>query len=166
MADRKTEWMPTAELQSAIPGSRKRKMNEPELIRNMLGVTTKENPRTIAVIGLSEVPAKPSNYVSEYMQHHGYKIYPVNPSLSEVLGEKSYASLSDLPNKPDIVNVFRLPKFIPAIVDEMLQLGLSNLWVQQGIINLEAATRAEAGGIHVVMDRCIMVEHRRSTPAT
>ena len=141
-------------------------MNEPELIRNMLGVTTKESPRTIAVIGLSEVPAKPSHYVSEYMQQHGYKIYPVNPSIPEVLGEKSYASLSDLPIKPDIVNVFRLPKFIPAIVDEMLQLSLPNLWVQQGIINLEAASRAEAGGIHVVMDRCIMVEHRRFLSVT
>jgi predicted CoA-binding protein len=138
-------------------------MNEPELIRNMLGVTTKETPRTIAVIGLSEVLVKPSHYVSEYMQQHGYKIYPVNPSIPEVLGEKSYATLSDLPIKPDIVDVFRLPKFIPAIVDEMLQLGLPNLWVQQGIINLEAATRAEAGGIHVVMDRCIMVEHRHLT---
>jgi uncharacterized protein len=139
-------------------------MNEPEFIRNMLGVTTKESPRNIAVIGLSEVPSKPSHYVSEYMQQHGYKIYPVNPSIPEVLGEKSYASLSDLPIKPDIVDVFRLPKFIPAIVDEMLQLGLPNLWVQQGIINLEAATRAEAGGVHVVMDRCIMVEHRYLTP--
>src|SRR5271155_3856582 len=141
-------------------------MNEPELIRNMLGVTTKENPRTIAVIGLSEVPSKPSHYVSAYMQQRGYKIYPVNPSITEVLGEKAYPSLSDLPIKPDIVDVFRLPKFIPAIVDEMLQLGLANLWVQQGIIHLEAATRAEAGGIHVVMDRCIMVEHRRLTYAT
>ena len=139
-------------------------MNEPELIRNMLGDTTKENPRTIAVIGLSEVPSKPSHYVSEYMQQHGYKIYPVNPSIQSVLGEKSYATLSDLPIKPDIVDVFRLPKFIPAIVDEMLQLGLPNLWVQQGIINREAATRAEAGGIHVVMDRCIMVEHMHLTP--
>jgi len=138
-------------------------MNEPEFIRSMLDAATKENPRTIAVIGLSEVPSKPSHYVSAYMQQHGYKIYPVNPSISEVLGEKSYASLSDLPIQPDIVDVFRLPKFIPAIVDEMLQLGLPNLWVQQGIINLEAATRAEAGGIHVVMDRCIMVEHRHLT---
>ncbi|HSY68459.1 MAG TPA: CoA-binding protein [Edaphobacter sp.] len=136
-------------------------MNGPELIHNMLGATTNDTPRTIAVIGLSEVPSKPSHYVSEYMQEHGYKIFPVNPSIPEVLGEKSYASLSDLPVKPDIVNVFRLPRFIPAIVDEMLQLGLPNLWVQQGIINLEAADRAEAGGIHVVMDRCIMVEHRR-----
>src|SRR6202042_785437 len=138
-------------------------MNEPELIRAMIGVTTKENPRTIAVIGLSEDPSKPSHYVSAYMQQHGYKLYPINPSITEVLGEKSYASLSDLPIKPDIVDVFRLPKFIPAIVDEMLQLGLPNLWVQQGIINMEAATRAEAGGIHVVMDHCLMVEHRRLT---
>jgi predicted CoA-binding protein len=138
-------------------------MNEPELIRAMIGVTTKENPRTIAVIGLSEEPLKPSHYVSAYMQQHGYKIYPVNPSISEVLGEKSYASLSDLPIKPEIVDVFRLPRFISAIVEEMLQLGLPNLWVQQGIINLEAARRAEAGGVHVVMDRCIMVEHRRLT---
>jgi predicted CoA-binding protein len=138
-------------------------MNEPELIRAMLGTTTKENPRTIAVIGLSEVAAKPSHYVSAYMQQHGYKIYPVNPSIQSVLGEKSYATLSELPIKPDIVDVFRLPRFIPAIVDEMLQFGLPNLWVQLGIIHREAAARAEAGGIHVVMDRCIMVEHRRLT---
>jgi predicted CoA-binding protein len=138
-------------------------MNEPELIREMLGVTTKDHQRTIAVIGLSEDPAKPSHYVSAFMQQHGYKIYPINPSIPEVLGEKSYASLADLPIKPDIVDVFRLPKFIPAVVDEMLKLGLKNLWVQQGIVNLEAATRAEAAGIHVVMDRCIMVEHRHLT---
>jgi uncharacterized protein len=138
-------------------------MNEPGLIREMLGVPTIANPRAIAVIGLSDDPARPSHYVSAYMQQHGYTIYPINPSLPKVLGEKSYASLSDLPVKPDIVDVFRLPKFIPAIVDEMLQLGLKNLWVQQGIVNLEAATRAEAGGIHVVMDRCIMVEHRHLT---
>jgi uncharacterized protein len=138
-------------------------MNEPELIRVMLGAPTRENPRTIAVIGLSETPSRPSHYVSEYMQQHGYKIYPVNPSLSEVLGEKSYATLTDLPIKPDVVNVFRLPRFIPAIVDEMLALGLPNLWIQQGIIHQEAATRAGAGGIHVVMDRCIMVEHRYMT---
>jgi predicted CoA-binding protein len=138
-------------------------MNEPQLIHDMLGASTKENPRTIAVIGLSEVPSKPSHYVSAYMQQRGYKIYPINPSIPEVLGEKSYATLADLPIKPDIVNVFRLPKFIPAVVDEMLQLGLPNLWVQQGIVNLGAAARAEAGGIHVVMDRCIMIEHRHLT---
>jgi predicted CoA-binding protein len=138
-------------------------MNEPELIRSMLGGSSADTSRTIAVIGLSEVPSKPSHYVSKYMQQHGYKIYPVNPSILETLGEKSYPTLSDLPIKPDVVNVFRLPKFIPAIVDEMLQLGLPNLWVQLGIVNQEAAKQAEAGGIHVVMDRCIMVEHRRLT---
>jgi hypothetical protein len=134
-------------------------MNEPETIREILGTP----PRTIAVVGLSANPAKPSHYVPAYMQQHGYRILPVNPMVETVLGEKSYASLAQLPVKPDIVNVFRLPNYIPAIVDEMLQLGLHNLWVQLGIIHLEAATRAEAGGIRVVMDRCIMVEHRHLT---
>jgi predicted CoA-binding protein len=132
-------------------------LNEPQLIRSMLA-----DAKTIAVIGLSDDPGKPSHYVSAYMQEHGYKIYPVNPALPEVLGKKSYSTLTDLPIKPDIVNVFRLPRFIPAIVEEMVTLGLKNIWVQQGIINLEAATRAEANGIQVVMDRCIMVEHRHS----
>jgi predicted CoA-binding protein len=133
-------------------------MNEPDGMRGMLDATT------IAVVGLSSDPAKPSHYVSEYMQHAGYRILPVNPALegAEILGEKSYASLAELPVRPDVVNVFRLPRAIPAIVDEMLALGLKALWVQLGIVNLEAARKAEAGGIHVAMDRCIMVEHRRS----
>ncbi|WP_263365199.1 CoA-binding protein [Edaphobacter bradus] len=134
-------------------------MNEPETIRAMLGNPPAE-PRTIAVIGLSGDSNKPSHFVPEYMQQHAYRILPVNPMVEAVLGEKSYPALSDLPVRPDVVNVFRLPKYIPSIVDEMLQLGLKNLWVQQGIIHLEAARRAEAGGIRVVMDRCIMVEHR------
>jgi predicted CoA-binding protein len=134
-------------------------MNEPQVIREMLG-DPPAIPRTIAVMGLSDNPSKPSHYVPEYMQQHGYKIFPVNPLVETVLGERAYASLSDLPLKPDVVNVFRLPKFISAIVDEMLQLGLKNIWVQQGIIHPEAAARAEAGGMNVVMDRCIMVEHR------
>ncbi|MDP9049279.1 MAG: CoA-binding protein [Acidobacteriota bacterium] len=134
-------------------------MNEPEVIDEMLG---DGKGRTIAVVGLSDNPSKPSHYVSAYMQQHGYKIYPVNPSLEEVLGEKSYASLTDLPVKPDVVNVFRVPSLIPAIVDEMLMLGLKDIWVQQGIVNMEAAKRAEEGGIRVVMDRCIMIEHRRN----
>lgn len=134
-------------------------MNEPETIRAMLG-NPPADPRIIAVVGLSHDPAKPSNYVPTYMQQHGYRILPVNPMVETVLGEKSYPTLTDLPVKPDVVNVFRLPKYIPEIVGEMLHLGLKNIWVQQGIINLDAARRAEAGGIHVVMDRCIMVEHR------
>jgi predicted CoA-binding protein len=130
-------------------------MNEPDLIRAML-----HDSKTIAVIGLSDNPDKPSYYVSEYMQRHGYKILPVNPSIQTVLGEHTYPSLAALPVKPDVVNVFRVPSLIPGIVDEMLALGLLNLWVQQGIVNLDAAKRAEQGGIHVVMDHCIMVEHR------
>ena len=134
-------------------------MNEPEVIRAMLGHPPKQ-PRTIAVVGLSDNPDKPSNYVPAYMQRHGYRIVPVNPLVESVLGERAYSSLSELPMKPDVVNVFRLPKFIPGIVEEMLQRGFKNIWVQQGIIHNEAAARAEAGGIRVVMDRCIMVEHR------
>nr|WP_158912196.1 CoA-binding protein [Granulicella sp. L56] len=132
-------------------------MNEPSLIHALLTRSS-----TIAVVGLSADPGKPSHYVPAYMQQHGYRILPVNPTVDTLLGEKCYPSLADLPVKPDIVNVFRLPKYIPAIVEEMLQLGLPNLWVQSGILNLEAAAKAEAGGIHVVMDRCIMVEHRRT----
>jgi len=133
-------------------------MNEPEVLDEMLG---DGRGRKIAVVGLSENPGKPSHYVSAYMQQHGYKILPVNPLLESVLGEQCYASLTELPVRPDVVNVFRVPAQIPAIVDEMLALGLKDLWVQQGIVNLDAAKRAEEGGIRVVMDRCIMVEHRR-----
>ena len=130
-------------------------MNEPEVIAAML------KAETIAVVGLSDDPVKASNSVSRYMQQQGYRIIPVNPACENVLGEKSYGSLAELPEKPDVVNVFRLPKAIPAIVDEMLALGLKNLWVQLGIVNEEAARRAEAGGVAVVMDRCILIEHRR-----
>jgi len=139
-------------------GKRGADVNEQRVVDEMLG---DGRGRTIAVVGLSENSGKPSHYVSAYMQQHGYRIYPVNPAIESVLGEKSYASLKDLPVKPDVVNVFRLPGAIPSIVDEMLALGLKELWVQQGIVNREAAERAEQGGIRVVMDRCIMVEHRR-----
>lgn len=135
-------------------------MNEPDVMRGMLGLVD-GSARTIAVVGLSNRPDRPSHYVSAYMKEQGYRILPVNPSLESVLGERSYPSLAELPEKPDLVNVFRVPSFIPGIVDEMLELGLGDLWVQQGIVNREAAQRAEEGGIRVVMDRCIMVEHRR-----
>jgi predicted CoA-binding protein len=131
-------------------------MNEPATILHMLSA-----PRTIAVVGLSDNPGKASHSVSAYMQSQGYRILPVNPAVPSVLGETSYQSLRDLPVKPHVVNVFRLPQHIPAIVEEMIELGLTNLWVQLGIRNLEAAARAEGAGIHVVMDRCILIEHRR-----
>jgi predicted CoA-binding protein len=139
-------------------------MNDPATIASMLGNPRSGQPRTLAVVGLSDNPAKPSHSVSAYMQQHGYRILPVNPALdpaTPVLGELPYASLADLPAKPDVVNVFRLPQHIPAIVDEMIALNLPNLWVQLGIRHPEAAARAEAHGIRVVMDRCILIEHRR-----
>ncbi len=135
-------------------------MNEPDVILNMLGGPAREH-RTLAVIGLSDDPSRPSNSVSAYMQRHGYRILPVNPAIAHVLGERSYPSLRHLPECPDVVNVFRLPRYIPAIVDEMIDLGCQNLWVQLGIINEPAAVKAEAAGIHVVMDRCVLIEHAR-----
>lgn len=134
-------------------------MNEPEVLRRML------QAETIAVVGLSDDPQRPSHYVSRYMQAQGRRVLPVNPGLQQVLGEPCYASLSDLPVQPQMVNVFRLPRAIPAIVDEMVRLGLRQLWVQQGIVNTAAATTAEQNGIAVVMDRCLMVEHRRAGAA-
>ena len=137
-------------------------MNEPALIHEIL-----TKAKTIAVIGATDSESKPSHFVPAYLQQHGYRVVPVNPSVESVLGEKSYASLTELVAagiRPDAVNVFRLPKFIPAIVDEMLALGLDNLWIQSGIVNEPAAIKAEAGGIHVVMDHCIMVEHRHLRP--
>lgn len=131
-------------------------MNEPDVIRQMLAA------RTIAVVGLSADANKPSHYVSAYLQHAGKRILPVNPALSEILGVRSYASLADLPEKPEVVNVFRLPKAVAGVVDEMIALGLDALWVQLGIRNDEAATKAESHGIRVVMDRCIMIDHRMS----
>ncbi len=135
-------------------------MNEPALIREMLGQPP-SRPRTLAVVGLSDRPDRPSHYVSKYMQEHGYRILPVNPELKTVLGMECSTSVMTLPERADVVNVFRLPSALPAIVDEMILRGLTRLWVQQGIMNLQAAERAEAAGIGVVMDRCIMVEHRR-----
>lgn len=131
-------------------------MNEPDTIRALL------RAETIAVIGLSDDPAKPSHYVSAYMQSLGHRILPINPALTTVLGEPCYPWLAALPRKPGLVNVFRLPRFLPAIVDEMITLGLKALWIQQGIVDHASAARAEAAGIHVVMDRCIMVEARHN----
>lgn len=138
-------------------------MNEPETILHMLRGNGGAAP-TIAVVGLSDDPTRPSHSVSAYLQRAGYRVVPVNPAVKTVLGERSYAtlaSLRDLPEPPDVVNVFRLPHYIPAIVEEMIALGFRALWVQQGIVHAEAAHAAEAAGIRVVMDRCISIEHRR-----
>ena len=115
--------------------------------------------RTIAVVGLSSDPSRPSYDVSRYMQRQGYRIIPVNPSEREVLGEPAYATLQDIPVPVDVVNVFRRPEHVPAVVDAALAIGAPVLWLQLGVGHQAAAEHAQAGGMAVVMDRCIKVEH-------
>lgn len=118
--------------------------------------------RTIAVVGLSRKPERDSYRVAKYMQENGYRIIPVNPGLKQdVLGEKAYPDLASVPDKIDIVNVFRRSEDVPAVVDAALPLGPAVIWMQLGIVSREAAERAMESGVHVVMDSCIMVEHRR-----
>jgi predicted CoA-binding protein len=120
-----------------------------------------KSARTIAVVGLSADEMKPSFGVSEYMQRQGYRIIPVNPSVPEVLGEKSYPSLSAIPDKIDIVDVFRRPDAVPAIVDEVIALKVPVLWLQEGVVHEQAAEKARQAGVKVVMDSCILKEHKK-----
>lgn len=117
--------------------------------------------KTIAVVGLSSNPMRPSYEVTEYMQSAGYRIIPVNPNEREVLGEKSYARLEDVPEKIEIVDIFRRAEEVPAVVESAIRMGAKVLWMQSGIENPEAAEKARAAGIVVVEDACILVEHRR-----
>jgi len=120
-----------------------------------------EQCRTIAVVGLSSNPARPSYGVAEYMQRHGYRIIPVNPQETEVLGEKCYPRLEDIPDKIDCVDVFRRPGFIPAITDSAIAIGARALWLQLGIVDDASLERARAAGLLAVQDRCLLIEHRR-----
>jgi predicted CoA-binding protein len=117
--------------------------------------------KTIAVVGLSSNPMRPSFEVTEYMQAAGYRIIPVNPNETEVLGEKSYARLEDVPEKIDIVNVFRRAEDVPPVVEGAIRVGAKVVWMQQGIANEAAAEKARAAGLMVVEDACILVEHRK-----
>ena len=117
--------------------------------------------RTIAVVGLSSNPMRPSHEVTEYMQRAGYRIIPVNPNEREVLGERSYARLEDVPEKVDVVNIFRRPEEVPAVVESAIRIGAPVVWMQLGIENEEAAEKARAAGLAVVEDACILVEHRK-----
>lgn len=117
--------------------------------------------RAIAVVGLSSKRMRPSYGVAAYLQRHGYQIIPVNPEETEVLGEKAYATLTEVREKIDIVNVFRRPEAVPDVVDEAIMLGLAYLWLQEGVIHDLAAEKARGAGMKVVMDRCILKEHRR-----
>jgi len=132
-------------------------MSEPisDPIRELL-----EKVKTIAVVGLSDDPMRPSHGVSAYMQAQGYRIIPVNPQITEALGERSYESLAEVPEKIDLIDVFRRPEFVDEIVDEAIQLKIAAIWLQEEVINERAAEKARQAGIFVVMDRCILKEHR------
>ncbi len=127
-------------------------------IKNLL-----DNTRTIAVVGLSDNSAKTSYIVARYMQAHGYRVVPVNPTIKESLGEKAYPSLLDVPEKVDLVNVFRSSNEVPPVADQAIAIKAKGIWMQEGIVNETSAEKARAAGLKVVMDRCIMVEHARWT---
>jgi uncharacterized protein len=135
-------------------------MNESAVIREML-----DHARTIAVVGLTNREGRASYGVSRFMQSQGYRIIPVNPLIESSLGEKAYpdldaaaAALAGDDSKIDLVSVFRAPEHVPAIVADVIRLGISRLWLQEGVIDAEAAARAERAGVKVVMDRCILKE--------
>ena len=120
-----------------------------------------KNAKTIAVVGLSNSPLRPSHGVAAYMQSQGYRIIPVNPEISDALGEDAYATLLDVPDKIDIVDIFRRPEFVDEIVDQAIQLKVPAIWMQETVVNERAAAKARRAGIFVVMDRCILKEHRQ-----
>jgi hypothetical protein len=132
-------------------------LNEPETIREILDRT-----KTIAVVGLTNREGRASLGVSRFMQSRGYRIVPINPAIESALGETSYPTLDDaveaLPGEIQLVNVFRAPEFVPQIVEDTIRLKLPCLWLQEGVVHDEAAAKAEAAGIKVVMDRCILKE--------
>jgi predicted CoA-binding protein len=119
--------------------------------------------KTIAVVGLSPNRMRPSYGVSDYMKRSGYRIIPVNPGHPEILGEKSYRTLDDVPEPIEIVNVFRRSEYVPEIADAAIRKGAKVLWLQEGIHHEEAAEKARAAGLEVVMDTCILKEHRRTS---
>jgi uncharacterized protein len=129
--------------------------NEVEQISDLL-----KSAKTIAVVGVSANPMRPSYGVAAYMQSQGYRIIPVNPEIDLVLGEKAYASLLDVPDQIDIVDIFRRSEFVPPIVDQAIQKGVSAIWMQETVVHEESAKAAREKGIVVIMDRCILKEHR------
>jgi predicted CoA-binding protein len=119
------------------------------------------NAKTIAVVGLSSRRSRPSYGVSEYMQSRGYRIIPVNPNETEILGEKAYRSLDEVPEPVDIVDIFRRPEGVPEVVDAAIRIGAKGVWMQEGVVHDEAAEKARAAGLEVIMDKCILKEHRK-----
>jgi len=135
-----------------LPSDDKTMSSIPELLKKT---------RTIAVVGLSSSPMRPSNGVSAYMQQAGYRVIPVNPNETEVLGEKSYERLEDVPEKIDMVDVFRRSEHVPEIVESAIRIGAKSVWLQEGVVDEHAAQRAREAGIEVVMDKCILKEHQK-----
>lgn len=125
-------------------------------LRRILAVS-----RTIAVVGLSQNWHRPSNFAAQYLQHHGYRIIPVNPAYAQVLGEKCYASLAEIPEPVDVVDCFRRAEDIVPLAEAAIAIGAKVLWLQLGVVNLEAALLARAAGLEVVMNRCMKIEHAR-----
>lgn len=117
--------------------------------------------KNIAVVGLSDKPGRDSHRVAAYLKARGYKIFPVNPTIEEVLGEKSYPRLEDIPEAIDVVDIFRAPEHVPLIVESAIAIGAKVVWMQLGVVNEEAAEKAKNVGLTVVMDRCMMQEHKR-----
>ena len=121
--------------------------------------------KVVAVVGLSPKPERPSFGVAKYLQNHGYRIIPVNPTVTEVLGERSYPSLKDVTERIDVVDIFRRPEDVPGVVEEAIQVGARAIWMQEGVVNDEAASMAEEAGLDVVMDRCMLKEHQKLASA-
>ncbi len=130
-------------------------INDPDRITELLNTA-----KTIAVVGLTDSPLRPSYGVSHYMRSQGYRIIPVNPNITEWEGEKAYASLLDIPERVDIVNIFRRPEAVPEVVEQAIQIKAPAIWMQEGVVHEAAAEKARQAGILVVMDRCILKEHR------
>ncbi|MDX1665224.1 MAG: CoA-binding protein [Candidatus Promineifilaceae bacterium] len=120
-----------------------------------------EEAQTIAVVGMTSRPSRPDHYVSAYLKDQGYRIIPVNPHEEEVLGEKAYPDLRAVPEPVDLVLLFRRPEHVPPHVEEAIDIGADAVWMQSGIVNRDAARRAQEAGLDVVMDACMMIEHRR-----
>jgi predicted CoA-binding protein len=125
-----------------------------------------QSARTVAVVGLSGKRYRPSYGVAEYLKREGYRVIPVNPEEREVLGEKSYPDLDSVPDEIDVVDIFRRPEFVPEIVEAAIRKGAKVVWMQEGVIHEEAAQRAREAGLTVVMDRCILKDHRRLAHAS
>jgi predicted CoA-binding protein len=119
------------------------------------------NNKVVAIVGLSAKPEQPSYQIAEYLQKHEYRIIPVNPTITEVLGEKAYPNLSYIPDKVDIVDIFRKAEAVPEIVDEAIKIGAKIIWMQEGIVNNDAADKARLSGVKVIMDKCMRKEHKK-----